>query len=54
MKEKAEVGMKVKKIRLEKFDNDENGKPIRNKGPVEVWEGTDESNMKLVHKRGED
>ncbi len=50
--ETAIVGLKVKKIRLEKFDNDADGNPIREDGPVEVWEGKDESEMKLIHQRG--
>ena len=49
--EKAEVGARVKKVRLEKFENDENGEPIRENGPVEVWEGSDESDMKQVFKK---
>lgn len=45
------LGMKVKKIKLEKFDNDEDGNPIRENGPREIWEGSDESNMKCIFKR---
>lgn len=43
---------KVKMVRLEKFDNDpETGEPIRDQGPVEVWEGENESNMKCIFKK---
>lgn len=52
--ELGKVGLKVKKIRLEKFDNDADGNPIRENGPVEVWEGENESEMKLIHSRGEE
>lgn len=41
---------KVKKARLVKYENDENGDPIRDE-PLEIWEGENESNMKLIYKR---
>lgn len=44
---------RVKKVRLEKFNNDKHGNPIREDGPVEVWEGTDESDMKCIFKKEE-
>lgn len=46
---------KIKKVRLEKFDNDpKTGEPLRDQGPVEIWEGEDEANMKRIFKKGED
>lgn len=48
------VGARVKKVRLEKFPNDENGDPIRDNGPDEIWEGKDESDMKCIFKREEE
>lgn len=41
----------MKRIRLEKFNNDADGKPIRENGPEEIWEGSDESNMKCIYRR---
>lgn len=52
--EEALVNTRVQNIRLEKFDNDENGNPIRENGPVEIWEGKDESDMKCIYKRGDE
>lgn len=51
--EDAPVLGKVQKVRLVKFENDENGDPIR-ENPLEIWEGEDESNMKCVFKRGDE
>ena len=39
MEEKPRVTVDVKKFRLEKYDNDENGEPMYDKGPVEIIEG---------------
>lgn len=57
----AELGIaggKIKKVRLEKFENkldengnlilDEKGEPVKEAEPFEVWEGSDESNMKRI------
>ena len=52
--EHAEVGAKVKKVRLEKFENDADGNPIRENGPVEIWEGENESDMKCIFRKGEE
>ena len=50
--EKLPIVGKVKKVRLEKFDNDpETGEPLRDQGPAEVWEGENEANMKCIFKR---
>lgn len=52
--EASPLQAKVKKIRLEKFENDKDGQPIRENGPIEVWEGTSESDMKCIYRRGEE
>lgn len=49
--EKLPIAGKVKKVRLEKFENDENGEPLRDQGPVEIWEGENEANMACIFKR---
>jgi hypothetical protein len=52
--ESGPVGHKIKKVRLEKFDNDpKTGEPIREAGPVEIWEGEDESDMQCIFRKGE-
>ena len=53
-KEEFPVGGQIKKVRLEKFDNDpKTGEPLRDNGPTEIWEGDDEANMKCIFKKEE-
>ena len=53
-KEQMEAQVQVTKVRLEKFNNDKDGNPIRENGPEEIWEGSDESNMKCIYNREEE